>query len=165
MTCSGGSEAGTFDAYATQLPPDSLQYTGQHWAWLRDATIPPGETFEIVVSGHVTNTDVDTVTLQGTVSDAATGRWVPDFSFSAPVTPRFDDVAGTVFGDANGNARYDLGEGLAGVTLRWHNYYHPDYSVHEVTTSAHGQFSVSLPTARFLVSAMDGTGGTPSAGG
>lgn len=55
----------------------------------------------------------------------------------APSTPNQTFLTGVVFDDANDNGRYDLNEGLAGVTI--------DVGGHSVTTNEAGGWSIAMP--------------------
>jgi LPXTG-motif cell wall-anchored protein len=102
-------------------PPDLVLADFRQWGDLGRApgvSLEPGATVEVTLSGHVRSPVAETVRVAGNVF-GQDGFGVGNFSFSAPLTKSTSRVAGTVFGDRNGNGRFDKGEELAGANLEW----------------------------------------------
>lgn len=121
--------------------PGVIQTEFESWGALATgATIEAGSELTVTVIGRAGNPAATTAVLAGTVSED-TGPNSTAFSFSTPMTPRLAHAAGTVYGDANHNGRFDAGEGLAGarVTVR-NTLFGGDRR--EVTTGPGGTFSI-----------------------
>lgn len=137
--------------FMTSVPTD-LQFDPAQWGALNrffgqpGATIEPGATFETTLTGQQGKLDADTVTLTGFVFDQS-GFGVASFAFTAPITLVTSHVAGTIFGDRNGNGVFDNGEEAPGATMTLNFRF--VFSV-TATTDAGGRFDFGeIPTAAY----------------
>lgn len=117
------------------------------------ATIAPGETLTVAVTGQVADPAVTTGELDGFLYDS-TGFGVATFDLSTPVTPRFGHVTGVVYADANDNAAFDPGEGLEGATVTAYNTVAYQTAPFQASTDATGTFDFAqLPTVPMRLTA------------
>jgi hypothetical protein len=73
-----------------------------------------------------------------------------ELTFPVAVTPRLGHASGSVYGDSNGNGKFDKGEGLAGATLTWTNKLN-SRTESTVTTDSAGAFALDVPTGTYYV--------------
>jgi hypothetical protein len=136
-----------------------LRFDPRHWGELNFAfgqpglTLEPGAAYETTLSGFQGKPDADTVTLTGNVFDQS-GFGAAQFAFTAPVTLTTSHVAGTIFGDRNGNGAFDAGEEAPGATLTLHYTFAFEFSP-ATTADAAGRFDFGeLPAVAY---STDGT--------
>jgi len=134
-----------------------LRFDPSNWGELNSGgsgrTLEPGATYETTLSGFQGKPDADTVTLTGNVFDQS-GFSAGQFAFTAPVTLTTSHVAGTIFGDRNGNGVFDAGEEAPGATLTLHYAFAFEFSP-ATTADAAGRFDFGeLPTVAY---STDGT--------
>lgn len=148
----GSEKAVGLNAHNRFDPPDELQFDPGQWGDLArrpGVTIEPGATFETQLSGHTKKADSEKVTLTGNIFDER-GFGIKEFAFSAPVTKRLGNVAGTVFGDKNGNGALEDGEELAGIPVTLSYFGNPQQRF-TATSNAVGHFDFGdVPTASYF---------------
>ncbi|MCR6485272.1 hypothetical protein M8542_20800 [Amycolatopsis sp. OK19-0408] len=112
--------------------------------------LEPGKTFVLHGTGQVRDVEQDTVVLRGVMFDA-THFGVGEFSTKANVVKAPGHAEGTVYGDKNGNGKFDAGEALAGakLTLRYVNS--NGGGTHSATSDEHGHIVFDVPGASYYL--------------
>jgi len=134
-----------------QFMGDPTDLTLVDWGPLRakpGVTLEPGKTFELAVSGTIGDLEKDSTVVRGFVYDESGASTAPPFSFSAKVTRVTGHAVGTVFGDRNGNGKFDGGEQLGGIplTLRYSS------KTYTATSDADGKFDFGdIPAAKYVI--------------
>jgi hypothetical protein len=137
--------------------PDAIQTDYGSWGELNNetgVTIEDGGDRTFVVTGRVSNPEVETAVLAGTLYQAYPGtNPLTQFSYRVPMNPTFGHAAGIVYDDRNHNGRYNRGEpGLPGARVQAINSLYPE-DEYTAVTGADGAFTFPrLPTVSFEAS-------------
>jgi hypothetical protein len=115
------------------------------------ATIEPGGTYRVTLTGEISSAEAESITLAGHLIANDLPN-VGDFSVTTSITRTFGHAGGIVFGDQNNNGKFDQGEELAGVTLTWnYRFTQPMYTA---TTDSSGRFTFpQVPTVSYYATA------------
>lgn len=127
----------------------------ESWGALRDGGVDlaAGGDFTVTVTGRAPRPGATTGVLSGYLYQPSEVD-VVEFDHAVPVTPTFGRAGGLAYGDENGNARFDAGEGLAGVEVTLENAYVVG-DTYTTTSGADGSFSFPrLPTVLMGLSAV-----------
>ncbi|MEU8634680.1 hypothetical protein AB0C38_21095 [Amycolatopsis sp. NPDC048633] len=134
----------------TEATDLNVPYDG--WGKLRaepGVTLEPGESFELAVSGTVRDVEKDTTVVRGVMFDETHFGVSPSFEFSRPITKAAGHAEGLVYGDKNGNGKYDAGEALSGakLTLR----YRHGSGTYTATSGPDGKITFDVPGAEYFL--------------
>ncbi|OLF11233.1 hypothetical protein BLA60_13700 [Actinophytocola xinjiangensis] len=127
----------------------------ESWGRFTDGVdIPAGGSVAVTVTGRSAIAGATVGVLDGILFPSGGGDQLGEFHHEVPITPTYGRLGGIAYGDENGNARFDAGEALAGVTVTLSNSYVND-DLYTTTTGADGSFSLAgLPTVRMFLSAQ-----------
>ena len=136
----------------TEATDLDVPYDG--WGKLRaepGVTLEPGESFELAVSGKVRDIEKDTTVVRGVMFDETHFGVSPSFEFSRPITKAPGHAEGLVYGDKNGNGKYDSGEELAGAKLTLRYVHNSGNGVYTATSGDDGKIVFDVPGAEYYI--------------
>lgn len=133
---------------------NSISTDYESWGGFNDGVdIPAGGSVTVTVTGRAAHAGATVGVLDGVLFPTGGGGGLGEFHHEVPITPTYGRAGGIAYGDENGNAQLDPGEGLAGVTVTLSNSFVSD-DVYTTTTGPDGSFSLtSVPTVRMMLSA------------
>lgn len=131
---------------AIREKPDAITVTSENT--LEKLRLLPGNSVTRELTGAVGNANISTARLY---LEFFNGNEQRAESFAVAVTPRYGRASGSVYDDANGNGKFDGGEGLGGATLTWTNKLNHGTEL-SVTTNSAGAFAIDVPTGPYRVS-------------
>jgi hypothetical protein len=124
--------------------PDAISVTSDNT--LRTVSLEGGESTSRKLAGVMSSATFTTAKLYlRFIADSGE----TELTFPIAITPRVGHVTGSVFRDANGNGRFDGGEGLGGATLNWSSKL--GNTGLAVTTDASGAYALDVPVGPFSV--------------